>query len=66
MEAGDISISQNGSWGRAIIREVKQTVRTHWWKEMTNFNLKTVGVSFFCYFACVSPAITFGWVQLKH
>jgi hypothetical protein len=27
---------------------------------MTNFNEKTIAVSFFLFFACISPAITFG------
>ena len=32
---------------------------------MTNFNLKTVAVSFFLFFACIAPAITFGAIYEK-
>merc|ERR1712032_738183 len=45
-----------------IVTEVKRTIGTWWCKEMTNLNMKTFGVSFFCYLACVAPAITFGAV----
>lgn len=46
----------------AIVAEFKRTLGTWWVQEMTNFNLKTLGVTFFCYLACVAPAITFGAV----
>ena len=36
----------SGNCGRAIIRELKRTVGTWWFKEMTNFNLKTIATSF--------------------
>ena len=32
---------------------------------MTNFNQKTIAVSFFLFFACISPAITFGAIYGK-
>jgi len=32
-------------WGKGIVRDFKQTVGTHWIKEMTNFNQKTVAVT---------------------
>ena len=53
------------TWGRGIRREIKQTICTHWCKEMTNLNLKTIAVSFFLYLACVAPAITFGAIYAK-
>jgi hypothetical protein len=34
-------------WGKGIVSEFKSTVGTWWVKEMTNFNQKTVAVSFF-------------------
>ena len=34
-------------WGRGIVADVKRTVGTHWVQEMTNFNQKTVAVTFF-------------------
>ena len=55
----------SGNCGRAIVREFKRTVGTWWVKEMTNFNQKTVAVSFFIYFAAMAPAITFGAVYAK-
>ena len=63
-------------WGRGVVREARATLGTWWLKEMINFNVKTVAVSFFLYLACVAPAITFGarstrsssaagWVRLR-
>ena len=47
-------------WGRGIVKDFKQTVGTHWCSEISNFSIKTVGVSIFIFFAAVAPAITFG------
>ena len=55
----------SGNCGRAIVREFRRTVGTWWVKEMTNFNQKTIAVSFFIFFAAVAPAITFGAVYSK-
>ena len=52
-------------WGRGIIKDFKQTVGTHWIQEMTNFNMKTVAVSFFLFIAVIAPSITFGAVYAK-
>jgi hypothetical protein len=57
--------NEHKGFGRAIAREVKRTIGTHWVAEMTNFNQKTVAVSFFIFFAAVAPAITFGSVYAK-
>ena len=32
-------------WGKGIVRDFKRTVGTHWIKEMTNFNQKTIAVT---------------------
>ena len=48
-----------------IISDFKQTIGTHWVKEMTNFNQKTIAVSFFLFFAAIAPAITFGAIYAK-
>ena len=53
---------ESGNCGRAIVKEFKRTVGTHWVQEMTNFNQKTIAVSFFIFFAAVAPAVTFGAV----
>ena len=47
----------SGMWGKAIVAELRNTVGTWWWKEMTNLNQKTIAVSFFVFFAAVAPAI---------
>ena len=52
-------------WGRGIILDIKRTVGTWWIVEMTNLNLRTVAVTFFLFFACVAPAITFGALYSK-
>jgi len=51
--------------GRGVVKEFKRTVGTWWVAEMTNFNQKTIAVSFFIFFAAVAPAITFGAVYAK-
>ena len=48
--------------GRGIVRDVRRTIGTHWVEEMSNLNCKTFAVSFFLFFACIAPAITFGAV----
>ena len=52
-------------WGRGVVREARATLGTWWLKEMINFNVKTVAVSFFLYLECVAPAITFGAIYAK-
>lgn len=51
--------------GQGIVEDVKRTLGTHWRAEMTNFNQKTVAISFFVFFACIAPAITFGAMYAK-
>ena len=51
--------------GKGIIDDFKRTIGTNWWKEMTNFNSRTVAVSFFLFFAAIAPAITFGAIYSK-
>jgi hypothetical protein len=56
---------ENNGCGRGIIKELKRTIGTHWVAEFTNFNQKTVAVSFSIFFAAVAPAIAFGSVYAK-
>ena len=42
-----------GTIGHAIVDDFRQTIGTHWKSEMTNFNQKTIAVSFFLFFACI-------------
>ena len=57
--------SGGGSWGKGIQQDVKNTIGKYWCQEMTNFDQKTVAVSFFIFFAAISPAITFGAIYAK-
>lgn len=41
----DESLTENLSCGRGIITDWRRTVGTWWWKEMTNFNQKTIAVT---------------------
>jgi len=52
-------------WGKGILKDFKGTVGTYWRMEMTNLNQKTIAVSFFLFFAAITPAITFGGVYQK-
>lgn len=47
-------------WGRGIVADFRRTVGTHWIKEMTNLNQTVIATTFFLFFACIAPAITFG------
>jgi hypothetical protein len=53
------------TFGRGILNEFKSTIGTHWRKEMTNFNTKTIAVSIFMFIAVIAPSITFGAVYAK-
>lgn len=54
---GSSNSKRSQTWGRGIVDDFKSTVGTWWCKEMSNLNGKTIAVSFFLYFACMSPAI---------
>jgi hypothetical protein len=53
------------TFGRGIVNDIKTTIGTHWRKEMTNFNTKTVAVSFFMFIVVIAPCITFRAVYAK-
>ena len=57
--------SKSEGWGRGIRQDFARTVGTHWKKEMTNMQCKTLAVTAFLFFACVAPAITFGAIYSK-
>jgi hypothetical protein len=61
----DKSTHSSSGWGRGILRDFKTTVGTHWRKELTNFNTKTIAVSLFLFIAVIAPCITFGAVYAK-
>ena len=57
-EEADDGHGTGEGWGRGIIKDAKRTVGAHWIQEMTNFNQQTIAVSFFIFFAAISPAIS--------
>ncbi|CAJ1924380.1 unnamed protein product [Cylindrotheca closterium] len=61
--SGNDAVSK--TFGRGIVQDFKRTIGTWWFKEMTNFNTKTVAVSFFLFIAVIAPTITFGAVYAK-
>jgi len=64
-EDDDGHSSGNESCGRGIVADLRRTVLTNWWKEMTNLNQTIVATTFFLFFACIAPAITFGAIYAK-
>jgi hypothetical protein len=52
-------------WGKGIISDIKRTVGTHWKEQMTNFNQKTVAVTFLVFISVIAPTLTFGAVYGK-
>mmetsp|Transcript_41350 Transcript_41350/g.125152 ORF Transcript_41350/g.125152 Transcript_41350/m.125152 type:complete len:734 (-) Transcript_41350:332-2533(-) len=55
----------DNKWGRGIVADIRRTVLTHWKTEMTNLNQTVVATTFFLFFACIAPAITFGAIYAK-
>ena len=53
------------TFGGGIVQDFRRTIGTWWLKEMTNFNTKTIAVSFFLFIAVIAPTITFGAVYGK-
>ena len=64
-EGADGPQQHRTTWGRGIVDDLRSTVGTYWKSEMTNFNTKTVAVSFFLFIAVIAPSITFGAVYAK-
>jgi hypothetical protein len=56
---------QNNRWGRGIVADFQRTILTHWKKEMSNLNQTVIATTFFLFFACIAPAITFGAIYAK-
>lgn len=57
--------SDGNGWGRGIAADVRRTLVKNWKRDMTNLNCKTLAVSFFLFFACIAPAVTFGAIYAK-
>jgi len=56
---------ENNGWGRGIVADFRRTILTHWTKEMSNLNQTVIATTFFLFFACIAPAITFGAIYAK-
>lgn len=63
--AGDVHLQEAQLWGKGIYNDFKRTVGTHWKAEMTNFNHKTVAVTFLVFITVIAPTLTFGAVYGK-
>jgi hypothetical protein len=63
--AGKITLEKANMWGRGIVHDIKTTVATHWRSEITNFNQKTVAVTFLLFISVIAPTLTFGAVYGK-
>ena len=64
-DAGKVVMEPGELWGKAVINEFKRTVGTNWIKEMTNFNQKTIAVTFLMFISVIAPTLTFGAVYGK-
>ena len=64
-DAGKLTIEKGNFWGKGIIGDFKRTVGTHWVKEMTNFNQKTIAVTLLVFISVIAPTLTFGAVYGK-
>jgi hypothetical protein len=63
--AGKITLEKANMWGRGVVQDIRTTVGTHWRSEMTNFNQKTVAVTFLLFISVIAPTLTFGAVYGK-
>eukprot|EP00522_Entomoneis_paludosa_P005863 CAMPEP_0172458838 /NCGR_PEP_ID=MMETSP1065-20121228/29467_1 /TAXON_ID=265537 /ORGANISM="Amphiprora paludosa, Strain CCMP125" /LENGTH=605 /DNA_ID=CAMNT_0013213259 /DNA_START=104 /DNA_END=1921 /DNA_ORIENTATION=+ len=64
-DAGKVHMDEGESWGTGIIKDIKRTVGTHWWTEMTNLNQKTVAVTLLMFISVMAPTLSFGAVYGK-
>ncbi|KAL7543916.1 hypothetical protein ACHAWF_007485 [Thalassiosira exigua] len=58
-DGSNMFMRRGQGWGRGIVADSKRTILTHWKEEMT------IACSFFLYFACIAPAVTFGAIYGK-
>jgi hypothetical protein len=63
--AGEVHMAAPQYWGRGIVNDIRSTVGTHWFKEMINFNQKTIAVTLLMFITIISPTLTFGAVYGK-
>jgi hypothetical protein len=58
--AGKVTLEPAEMFGKAIIKEVSETLGTNWMREMTNFNQRTITTSLLMFVTVVIPVMTFG------
>ncbi|CAB9523138.1 Electroneutral sodium bicarbonate exchanger 1 [Seminavis robusta] len=58
--AGKVALAPAQPWGTGILGDIKRTVGTHWFAEMTNFNQKTIAVSCLIFISIIPPTLAFG------
>eukprot|EP00327_Prymnesium_parvum_P008782 CAMPEP_0182818672 /NCGR_PEP_ID=MMETSP0006_2-20121128/12152_1 /TAXON_ID=97485 /ORGANISM="Prymnesium parvum, Strain Texoma1" /LENGTH=106 /DNA_ID=CAMNT_0024945159 /DNA_START=55 /DNA_END=371 /DNA_ORIENTATION=+ len=63
--AGKVVMDAPQTWGRGIVGDFKRTIGSHWCKEMTNFNQKTIAVTLLVFISVIAPTLTFGAVYGK-
>ena len=64
-DAGKMTMDEGQMWGKGLIADFKRTVGTHWVREMTNFNQKTIAVTLLVFISVIAPTLTFGAVYGK-
>lgn len=64
-DAGKVHMDPAESWGTGIINDFKRTVGTHWFKEVSNFNQKTIAVTLLMFISVMAPTLSFGAVYGK-
>ena len=64
-DAGKVTIDPAEPWGRGLWIDAKRTIGTHWWKEVKNFNQKTIGVTLLMFISIIAPTLAFGAAYSK-
>uniref|UniRef100_A0A7S1V1S3 Bicarbonate transporter-like transmembrane domain-containing protein n=1 Tax=Grammatophora oceanica TaxID=210454 RepID=A0A7S1V1S3_9STRA len=58
--AGKVHLAPAQTCGRGVIGDIKRTVGTHWFEEVTNFNGKTIPVALLVFISVIAPTLAFG------
>lgn len=57
---GKVHLAASQAWGKGILADFRRTVGTWWFKEVTNFNQKTIAVSMLIFISIIPPTLAFG------
>ena len=58
--AGQVVLGEAQPWGKGVLNDIKSTVGTWWFKEVTTFNQKTIAVSLLMFISIIPPTLAFG------